>query len=300
MKTSPVHELQGLASDVSNDIVGVLIKAKMIAVKLNLPELAEWFDYELDGYPDGVALPDYRIGQGVVRGWYPRHGWINVQYRNIEPAIITMIQEYGLSDSISALRNLREADDNLRLGMPAEKIKMLFPSNSAPSEVCWFINASKLECIVTTVRNKILTWALDLETKGILGEGVVFSAKEKEVAPSTTYNTNNFYGSVNNLGAIGAGNHGSIYQNNINLINNFESLSLVLKNYGLADENISDLARVISESPLPKNKNEVRECFGDWIGVMTAKALKGGLAIEGANVPNILINDLYRYFNLQR
>lgn len=41
MKTSPVHELQGLASDVSNDIVGVLIKAKMIAVKLNLPELAE-------------------------------------------------------------------------------------------------------------------------------------------------------------------------------------------------------------------------------------------------------------------
>ncbi|HHL1504801.1 TPA: abortive phage resistance protein [Klebsiella pneumoniae] len=300
MKTSPVHELQGLASDVSNDIVGVLIKAKMIAVKLNLPELAEWFDYELDGYPDGVALPDYRIGQGVVRGWYPRHGWINVQYRNIEPAIITMIQEYGLSDSISALRNLREADDNLRLGMPAEKIKMLFPSNSAPSEVCWFINASKLECIVTTVRNKILTWALDLETKGILGEGVVFSAKEKEVAPSTTYNTNNFYGSVNNLGAIGAGNHGSIYQNNINLINSFESLSLVLKNYGLADENISDLARVISESPLPKNKNEVRECFGDWIGVMTAKALKGGLAIKGANVPNILMNDLYRYFNLQR
>ncbi|MCM5840101.1 abortive phage resistance protein [Klebsiella pneumoniae] len=300
MKTSPVHELQGLASDVSNDIVGVLIKAKMIAVKLNLPELAEWFDYELDGYPDGVALPDYRIGQGVVRGWHPRHGWINVQYRNIEPAIITMIQEYGLSDSISALRNLREADDNLRLGMPAEKIKMLFPSNSAPSEVCWFINASKLECIVTTVRNKILTWALDLEIKGIMGEGVVFSAKEKEVAPSTTYNTNNFYGSVNNLGAIGAGNHGSIYQNNINLINNFESLSLVLKNYGLADENISDLARVISESPLPKNKNEVRECFGDWIGVMTAKALKGGLAIEGANVPNILMNDLYRYFNLQR
>jgi len=300
MKNSPVLELQGLAADVSNDIVGVLIKAKMIAVKLNLPELAEWFDYELDGYPDGVALPDYRIGQGVVRGWYPRHGWINVQYRNIEPAIITMIQEYGLSDSISALRNLREADDNLRLGMPPEKIKMLFPSNSAPSEVCWFINASKLECIVTTVRNKILTWALDLETKGILGEGVVFSAKEKEVAPSTTYNTNNFYGSVNNLGAIGAGNHGSIYQNNINLINNFESLSLVLKNYGLADENISDLARVISESPLPKNKNEVRECFGDWIGVMTAKALKGGLGIEGANVPNILMNDLYRYFNLQR
>ena len=127
----------------------------------------------------------------------------------------------------------------------------------------------------------------------------MFSAKEKEVAPSTTYNTNNFYGSVNNLGAIGAGNHGSIYQNNINLINNFESLSLVLKNYGLADENISDLARVISESPLPKNKNEVRECFGDWIGVMTAKALKGGLAIEGANAPNILMNDLYRYFNLQ-
>ncbi|WP_423978909.1 abortive phage resistance protein [Klebsiella aerogenes] len=300
MKTSPVHELQGLAADVSNDIVGVLIKAKMIAVKLNLPELAEWFDCELDGYPDSVALPDYRIGQGVVRGWNPYHGWINVQYRDLKPEIITMIQEYGLSDSISALRNLREADDSLRLGMSAEKIKMLFPSNSAPSEVCWFINASKLECIVTTVRNRILTWALELERKGILGEGVVFSEKEKEIAPATFYNTNNFYGSVHNSGAIGAGNHGSIYQNNKTTINDFESLNLALKEYGLADDNISDLARVISESPLPKNKNEVREYFGDWIGVMTAKALKGGLVIEGANVPSILMNDLYSYFNLQR
>lgn len=104
--------------------------------------------------------------------------------------------------------------------------------------------------------------------------------KEKEVAPSTTYNTNNFYGLVHNSGAIGAGNHGGIFQNNTTLINDFESLSLALKNYGLGDDNISDLARVISDSPLPKNKSEVREFYGDWIGVMTAKALKGSLVIE--------------------
>lgn len=300
MKNSPVLELQGLAADVSNDIVGVLIKAKMIAVKLNLPELAEWFDYELDGYPDGVELPDYRIGQGIVKGWNPYHGWINVQYGDTKPEIIKKIQEYGLSESISSLRNLRDADDSVRLVMPAERIKRIFPSRNAPSEICWFINASKLECIVTTVRNRILTWALELETKGILGEGVVFSVEEKEIAPATFYNTNNFYGSVNNSGAIGAGNHGSIYQNNETLIKDFESLSQTLKEYGLADEDIRDLARVFSESPLPKNKNEVRECFGDWIGVMTAKALKGGLVIEGTNAPDILMNDLYSYFNLQR
>ncbi|EPV3659444.1 TPA: abortive phage resistance protein [Klebsiella pneumoniae] len=299
MKNSPVLELQGLAADVSNDIVGVLIKAKMIAVKLNLPELAEWFDCELDGYPDGVELPDYRIGQGIVKGWNPYHGWINVQYGDTKPEIIKKIQEYGLSESISSLRNLRDADDSVRLVMPAERIKRIFPSRSAPSEICWFINASKLECIVTTVRNRILTWALELEVKGIMGEGVVFSAEEKEIAPATFHNTNIFYGSVHNSGTIGAGNTGNIHQNNSALVKDFESLALTLQKYGLIEEDISDLSRVVSESPLPKNKNEVEECFGDWIGVITVKALKGGLAIPGASTPSILINVLCGYFNLQ-
>lgn len=36
MSNSPVLELQALAGDPSSDIVAVLLKAKMIAVKLNL------------------------------------------------------------------------------------------------------------------------------------------------------------------------------------------------------------------------------------------------------------------------
>ena len=55
MSNSPVLELQALAGDPSSDIVAVLLKAKMIAVKLNLNDLSEWLEYEIDGYPSCLA-----------------------------------------------------------------------------------------------------------------------------------------------------------------------------------------------------------------------------------------------------
>jgi hypothetical protein len=56
---------------------------------------------------------------------------------------------------------------------------------------------------MSTVRNKILEWAIILEENGILGEDMTFSEEEKKVATTTpTINnyTNNFYGEVNDIG----------------------------------------------------------------------------------------------------
>jgi hypothetical protein len=38
---------------------------------------------------------------------------------------------------------------------------------------------------IDAVRTRILVWSLELETQGILGDGIVFSKKEKEKATST-------------------------------------------------------------------------------------------------------------------
>ena len=61
MANSPVLELQALACDPDSDILSVLMKAKMIAVKLGLSDLTEWIQLELNGYPSFDTVPEYSL-----------------------------------------------------------------------------------------------------------------------------------------------------------------------------------------------------------------------------------------------
>lgn len=63
---------------------------------------------------------------------------------------------------------------------------------------------------MSTVRNKILDWALLLEENEILGENMTFTEKEREIASNTQVinnYTNNFYADVKDIG-IQQGNDG--------------------------------------------------------------------------------------------
>ncbi|TXE62522.1 abortive phage resistance protein [Serratia nematodiphila] len=298
MINSPVVELQALAKNRGSDIIDVLLTAKMIAVKLGLRDLSEWIEYEIDGYPSGVDVPEYRKGQGIIRYWNPYHGWQNIQFRNAPADIITTIQTFTIDESISSMQGIESEDGMLRLAIPPHLVELLFTGQEIPSEICWFFSVNKLEHIVTTVRNKILNWSLELESRGILGEGLLFTQHEKDAAPMTVNNTNIFHGAVNNAGAIGAGNSGSIYQKNSITAGDFNSLERVLKINGFNDEDFRRLKCIIDESPIPKSKIEVEQCFSSWIGDMTVKALKGGVGIAGAVVPSILTNALCDYFKI--
>ncbi|HHQ6722084.1 AbiTii domain-containing protein [Serratia fonticola] len=298
MINSPVLELQDLARNRDSDIIEVLLTAKMIAVKLGLKDLGEWMEYEIDGYPGDVDVPEYRTGQGIIRCWNPYQGWQNLQFRNVPASVITTIQTYTLSESISSMQYVDSEDGMCRLVIPPRLVELILKGQETPSEICWFFSASKLKHIVTTVRNKILNWSLELESQGILGMGLLFTQNEKDTAPLTVNNTNIFNGAVNNAGAIGAGNSGCIQQQNSIKAGDFNSLDRELKRHGFSDEDMNVLKQIVDESPAPTTKGEVERCFSGWIGEMTVKALKGGLGIAGATVPNILTNALCYYFKI--
>jgi len=86
---SPVIELQSLAGDPDADIIAVLMKAKMIAVKLDLTDLVEWIELELNGYPNIASVPEYRSGQGQLKAFNPFRGWIPVDLGVSDPKITT-------------------------------------------------------------------------------------------------------------------------------------------------------------------------------------------------------------------
>src|ERR1700691_3908877 len=72
---SLVEQLQAEAMNLSLPVVGLLMKMKALATKLDLKELLEWVDRELAGYAITDDIPAYRMVQGEFKVWNPYHGW---------------------------------------------------------------------------------------------------------------------------------------------------------------------------------------------------------------------------------
>ncbi|EPY4635146.1 Uncharacterised protein [Klebsiella pneumoniae] len=296
---SPVIELQALASDPNSDIVAVLMKAKMIAFKLDLKDLFEWIELELNGYPNIASAPDYRSGKGQLRAWNPINGWIPCDLDTSDQKIIDFFTTYTLTESIASLTRVALKEQPM-LNLPFTPMLMnqFYKERKDRLEIHWFFSVGKVHNVIAAVRNRILDWSLELEKKGILGEGLIFTREEKEVAPMTVNNTNIFHGSVNNAGAIGAGNTGNISQQNSISVGDIASLERELKSHGLDDNDVAELKQLVEQSPKPASKEEVEKGFGSWIGKMTCKALKGALKVAGAAAPAVLTNAICCYFGI--
>ncbi|MDC6120450.1 abortive phage resistance protein [Serratia rubidaea] len=301
MSHSPVIELQALASDPNSDIVAVLMKAKMIAIKLDLKDLVDWIELELNGYPNIASAPDYRSGQGILKAFNPVNGWIPVDLGTSDPKFTKNFTTFALTESVSSMTHSKVKDaGTVSLTVPAPLAEMLLSGQRSRYEIRWFFSAGKIQHVITTVRNKILDWSLELEKKGILGEGLIFTREEKEVAPMTinNNNTNNFHAPVHNAGTIGAGNTGEIHQQNSITVGDIASLEHELKSHGLDDNDVAELKQLVEQSPKPASKEEVEKGFGSWIGKMTGKAFTGALKIAGAVAPAVLTNALCFYYGI--
>ena len=75
-------------------------------------------------------------------------------------------------------------------------------TSSLPTKYGFIVSKSELYRVLSTVRNKILDWAIVLEENGIIGEGMTFTESEKSTAISSDVinnYTNNFFAEVKDL-----------------------------------------------------------------------------------------------------
>ena len=105
-----------------------------------------------------------------------------------------MITQKKIDTPIAELEDLyKKAENTLYLDVTPEmlflKEKQIIQTHTWPEKL--EISISQLQRIFDSVRNIILEWSIKLEEDGILGENLVFSPEEKEIANKhiTNYNT---------------------------------------------------------------------------------------------------------------
>ena len=67
-----------------------------------------------------------------------------------------------------------------------------------PLEPTLLVSDSQIYGIPDAVRNEVLNWALDLESKGIIGDGMSVSSEEKKAASQVTDQITKSIGSMEN------------------------------------------------------------------------------------------------------
>ena len=192
---SIVLELQEEVLSPNCDIVTVLRKAHLIAVKLKLSDFDQWIQYELNGYTDKESCPEYRKVRGTLKYFNQYYGWYPIIIPNNE--IEKLICERKMSNSISEIVSLSDSPENnliaeLSGGESAfldKHCNMLIPQRYA-----LHISSTAVKDIEEKVKNAILEWTLKLEEEGIVGENMMFTEKEKDCATNIPQTVNNYYG----------------------------------------------------------------------------------------------------------
>lgn len=178
-------EADCLDSNVS--IMEVLRKALVVARKLSLVDARTWIEKELNGYIEGDEPPPHRLLTGEIVAWNPVRGhYIPVVFD--DPQVAIKLSKCFAGQPIGELESVvKDGTDSLFFPFPPNLERQLRGHSTAGLMSTRRLTHAEVSGIIDAVRNMVLNWCLQLEQDGILGEGMVFSVKEKEIATHTNY-----------------------------------------------------------------------------------------------------------------
>ncbi|WP_232484510.1 hypothetical protein [Aeromonas salmonicida] len=153
----------------------------MVAARLlKQPEWATWIDHELQGYPDGSPLPSYRLVRGELRAQNPVIGLIPLHVGT--PREKELLSTALFFEGVSDLEALAESGEELLCHFPPDIAAALRDIQPLPMTAVIVVSTSQVCGLLEAVRNRVLSWALDLTDAGIQGEGMSFTPQEQRQA----------------------------------------------------------------------------------------------------------------------
>jgi len=304
-----VRSIRDSIIDPDVKLSSILLKAKVIAYSLDVPDFKQWIERELEGYEgEGVEVPDYRQAAGANYGQFSGYGGAWIDKRGIPVSHLPELvrERYGtlhLREGIPALETTIESltQNNkfeLRAPWATEAIVMVsevgkFIEGYALVAAWQAISKNFLESVQHTVRNRLLTFVLELENRfpEVVGS-------EEAISRVPTDQTQNIFqtyvlGGQNVL----ASGTGFVQQAQTNVQeNDVDSLLDYMKALNVSDEDVDQLRKAIGEDESPPESGRFGSRVAGWIGKMTRKSLEGAWMTSSNVGVQALIDALSRYY----
>jgi hypothetical protein len=208
-----INELQVSAE--RDDVLTVLRKTKRLASKLDRQDIVDWLRAEQDGYPPSQTVPHYReVGMTIA---YNTNGYIPAGFGYLRSGIEDLPASrfncsLPLKEPISTILSFIESinagqgvynpiEEGTEISRAIRSTFRFHPMFARQISFLMHFNGAQIVAIPEQIKDKVLDWACALEQAGVTGEGLTFSAEEKQKAHSITFNiTESHIEQLNNLG----------------------------------------------------------------------------------------------------
>jgi hypothetical protein len=248
--SSAVHSLQRAISDGSQPLIQLLRQTKLIAAKLGLSDVETWVDDELRGYsPDEKEKrPEYReVTTEGLEVFHPHYGWrfagnVGLRIPVWQPIAEIENLSRGKFAVLSVPKNF-PVDDGIGGGLARDWPQRLT------------VASSEYKRIVEAVTDELLQWTIELEKRGIKGDGMDFNEKEKQSATSQVFNIQKFTGVFGNV----TGSQVTIYD--------YSSVSQLLLDHNVPKAERRELEDIMDDlkNATPEKKPPLIQKGKDWI-----------------------------------
>ncbi len=259
-----LHDIQAALLDDKISVGTTLLKLRFLASKLDADILEEWVQYETEGYPNDVQVPDYRLAQITYNGIFI-DSMGRVSSESIPGYLIEKFAgkkwvTYEIREGLPVIDiQLNNISEKSPLGIDSSNLKLLLQDKiylgMTIVEVRNRIDSGAFTRIQQAVRVKTLDFTLKLEKRVpaaaeiSVGQtvGTITSTEQKDVNHLTQQT---FYGDVTNI----YGDHGAAVKLNIIKGGDMSSLASALEDAGIPIDKAKELAEIAGhEEPQDKD-----------------------------------------------
>lgn len=284
-----VPELVNMASDPAVSTADLLRRALVVARRLAVPELVDWLSQEMNGYDDRESIPEYRTMWGQLQVLEPVTGeQIPFLIQSAEKDELVRCHREG--QPISVLESMAVSEGEIVKHFPTTIEQKLMDSMRVRMRPRLVFSSAQVRGIIDGARNKILEWALDLEGRGIVGDGMSFTPQEKQAVQEQHYHFGNVTGSQIQIGSSGSTQtQANTTGTDLGALNGLvEALGAALERVqgDAADELRAELATLKAQANSPKPKWEIIKATARSIKAVTEGA--GGSILGELAKPHVL------------
>ncbi len=302
---SLLQEIQNLSIDGTSDLETLLRKCRILAARLKNEEFTNWVRCELDGYNGTVDLPNYRKLHTSCFGHFSGPGGRQLQNAPIAEVCIPaglrkLLTHVNFEQGISSIKEQIRANEEhgyLRFSWPADTSPLF--GNSIYDGMylmqAWqLVNVSFLVAILSTVRNRILDFVLEIESANPeAGEAPMNSIPVPKDRVTQIFHQNIF----GNVGNIASGH--DIHQNATVSVNegDLKSLTSYLEAQGIKSDDLQGLKTALNaDGKLPQSG--LGKSVSRWLGKMVQKSAEGTWEIGVGTAAGILTEALKAFYGL--
>ncbi len=168
---SLLHEIQNELAMGASDIKKVLLKCKILAARLGSEEFAQWINWELNGYPDGEPIPQYRHLTITYYASFTDMAWrvpqAAVPLQVVPEKYRDAFKEIEFKEGIAKAVSLSQG--NGTIGVEKPELIFVLQGKMYPRMNCqrvWGqISHIEFEQLVSAVASRILDFSLKIEAE---------------------------------------------------------------------------------------------------------------------------------------